>query len=175
MSRRKVLAHREPNGKPQRSRPAPELMSPTEARRLMDAARTGLKDPIWGTTLGYLHLAGKLTSTQFAAGKRWAEVAAEYSAACQGPRPPRTARLDPEGGTPPDPDSLQGAREAKGHTRALHRYIGALEVIRRTGEAPRRAVAATCERGSMPDGADSLNNLRRGLDALAAWWAGDRK
>ena len=174
MSRRKVLAHREPNGKPQRTRPA-ELMSPTEARRLMDAARTGLKDPVWGTTLGWLHLSGKLTTTQFAAGKRWAEVAAEYSEACQGPKQPRSANLNSAGGEPSDPDSLQGAKEAKGHTRALHRYIGALEVIRRTGEAPARAVAATCERGSMPEGADSLNNLRRGLDALATWWAGDRK
>ena len=175
MTRRKVLAHREPNGKPQRSRPAPELMSPTEARRLMDAARTGLKDAVWGTTLGYLHLSGKLTSTQFAAGKRWAEVAAEYSAACQGPKQPRTAKLEPEGGTPPDPGSAKGRTEARRHTQALHRYIGALEVIRRTGEASRRAVVAVCEERTLTEGADSLNALRKGLDALATWWAGDRK
>ena len=78
MTPRKHLAKREPNGKPQRERSGP---SPTEISRLRDAALAGMKDPIWGTQLGILHLSGKLTTSQLAAGKRWAELARDYSAA----------------------------------------------------------------------------------------------
>jgi hypothetical protein len=40
-----------------------------------------------------LLLAGKLTSSQFAAGKRWRALVADYDAACQAPPPPSTAVL----------------------------------------------------------------------------------
>ena len=147
-------------------------MAPTEARRLMDAAKTGLRDPVWGTTLGWLHLSSKLTAAQFAAGNRWAEVAAEYSAACNGPRPPKSASLERGQGEALDPDSPDGLREARQHTKALVRYVGAAAILNAAGARARRAVADTCERGQMPEGVDSLRALKAGLDVLAVWWAG---
>ena len=79
MPPRKPLARREPNGRPRRHRDSGP--SPTEISRLRDAALAGMKDPIWGTQLGILHLSGKLTNSQLAAGKRWAELARDYSTA----------------------------------------------------------------------------------------------
>ena len=106
MSKRKHLAVRKPGGRiySYGSQPS-ELLSPTEVRRLVDGAAMGLKDSTWSSTLGRLHLAGKLNASQLAAGKRWAELVSSYSQACQGPRPPRTKPLDAIGGTPADPDS----------------------------------------------------------------------
>ena len=78
MSRRKSLALREPNGRPQRP---PELPPPSEVRRLRDAALSGMRDSTWGTELGRLYLVGKITATMFAAGKRWGELAVMYSQA----------------------------------------------------------------------------------------------
>ncbi len=107
MSKRKHLAVRKPGGRiySYGSQPS-ELLSPTEVRRLVDGAAMGLKDSTWSSTLGRLHLAGKLNASQLAAGKRWAELVSSYSQACQGPRPPRTKPLDAIGGTPADPDNL---------------------------------------------------------------------
>ena len=94
MPPRKTLARREPNGQPKRSLNRESAgPSPTEISRLRDAALAGMKDPIWGTQLGILHLSGKLTNSQLAAGKRWAELARDYSAAVGAPRAPRSGRL----------------------------------------------------------------------------------
>ena len=80
MSRRKHLAVRKPSGR-LRHDPHSQLLSPTEARRMFDDAAAGLCDPVWGTILGRLYRDGKITSSQFAAGKRWCELAADYSVA----------------------------------------------------------------------------------------------
>ena len=171
MTPRKHLAKREPNGKPQRERSGQSGPSPTEISRLRDAALAGMKDPIWGTQLGILHLSGKLTSSQLAAGKRWAELAADYSAAMQSPKPPRSVALEASAGSAVDPDSAKGAREARRHSQIVHGYLGALEALRRTGEAPRLAVRDVCEFNLFPVGSFQLAALRTGLQGLAAWWA----
>ena len=172
MPPRKHLAKREPNGKPQRERSGP---SPTEISRLRDAALAGMKDPIWGTQLGILHLSGKLTSSQLAAGKRWADLARDYSAACQSPRAPKSVDIEPGGGSPIDPDSAKGLREARRHSQIVHGYLGSLEALKRTGEAPRLAVRDVCEFNLFPVGSFQLAALRTGLQGLAAWWAGVKK
>ena len=168
------MAKREPNGQTKRSlrNRDPNLASPAEVARMRDAALAGLKDPVWATQIGILHLQGKLTASQFAAGARWASLARDYSAAVGAPRQPRSANLDPTGGTPADPDTLKGALEARQHTRTVHHYLGALETLRRTGEAPRLAVRDTCEFNLHPAGSFQLAALRTGLQALAAWWSG---
>jgi hypothetical protein len=134
-----------------------------------------MRDPVWATTLGYLYLSGKVTGSQFAAGKRWTDLARDYSAASQSPKQPRSANLDPKGGTPPDPDSPAGLREARQHSQTVHQHLAALELLKLTGDATRRAVADTCELGRMPDGHDQLMALSRGLTVLAAFWAERRK
>jgi hypothetical protein len=116
--RRKVMAVREPNGRASRAG-ATELLPPTEIRRLFDAASAGLRDPMFGTMLGRIHLVGKITRAELAAGLRWAELIADYAVACQSPRAPRTAQFDSRGGTPADPDSEKGQREAKAMPMAI--------------------------------------------------------
>ena len=173
MPPRKHLAKREPNGKPQRQ--PHDMMSPLEVRRMVDAAKRGLKDPIWATQLGILHLEGKLTTSQFAAGKRWAELARDYSVAMQSPKSPRSVALEASGGSPIDPNSAKGVKEARQHSRTVHGYLGALEALKRTGEAPRLAVRDVCEFNLFPVGSFQLAALRTGLQGLAAWWAGVKK
>lgn len=102
MSRRKAIAKREPNGRIQRDPPLPP---PSEVRRLRDAALSGMRDPTWGTELGRLYLVGKITATMFAAGKRWGELASQYSQALCSPAPdPKAICLERMGGSPIDPD-----------------------------------------------------------------------
>ena len=174
MTRRKSMARREKNGKPQRQ-PRDDLPSPTEVARLRDAAVAGLKEAIWGTMLGQVYLRGKISGAQFAAGKRWAELSAKYSAATLSPREPKSANLNPSGGEPPDPDSPQGLKEAQRHAHVLHQYLAANAVLHHVGDACRRAVMATCEHGMAPDGHDQLQALKDGLSVLAAFWSERRK
>ena len=164
MSRRKVMAARELNGRIKRES---HLPSPSEVTRLRDAALAGMRDPIWGSTLGWLYLSGKISSLQFAAGKRWNELAADYSSACLSPRAPRSANLDPKGGTAPDPDSPSGRREARRQVLTLEDYQEASGLLKRLGAPVARAVVDVCEGGRVPAGFGELQNLKRGLSALA--------
>jgi hypothetical protein len=167
MSRRKSLVARQPNGQPRRQ---PQGPSPTEIVRLRDAALAGLRDPIWGTTLGRLYLAGKLTSSQFAAGRRWAELVKVYASACLSPRPPRSAKLERGDGMAVDPDSAVGRREARRHVQAVESYIAASEILKHAGETPRRAVTDVVERDLYPVGQFQMAALHVGLSALATLW-----
>jgi hypothetical protein len=173
MTRRKALVAREPNGRAKRT--PSEIMSPTESRRLMDAAKSGLKDKVWGTPLGWLHVSGKLNSTQFAAGLRWSELVADYAKAMQGPKPPQSARLAPEGGTPVDPDSPTGLREARRHSQIVHQYLGAISVLKHASGHVRNAVREVCELRQMPTGEDQLRALGTGLNVLTVWWSAGGK
>jgi hypothetical protein len=171
MTRRKTLALRERNGKPQRQ---PHGPSPTEVRRAIEAATVGLREAVWATRLGILTLERRLTDSQFAAGMRWASLARDYTAATAGPRQPRSAALDPSGGSSLDPFSPAGLAEAERHSQTVHRYLGALEMLRHAGEPARAAVEAVCELNlhlTPPE----LEHLKRGLDVLNAWWNGKRK
>ena len=173
MSRRKTLAVREPSGKVKRA--PPDLPSPTEVSRLRDAALSGLKDAIWGSMLGQVYLRGKISGVQFAAGKRWADLARNYSLACQSPKEARSGNLNPAGGEPADPDSPQGLREAQQQAHTKHQYIAANAILHHAGEPARRAVMATCEHGIAPIGHDGLENLKVGLSAIAAFWSERRR
>ena len=174
MPPRKTLARREPNGQTKRSLREPAGPSPTEISRLRDAALTGMKDPIWGTQLGILHLSGKLTNSQLAAGKRWAELARDYSTAQQSPKPPRSPALEASAGSAVDPDSAKGVREARRHSQIVHGYLGALETLTRTSSLARAAVVLVCEQDAHPIPTE-LVALKSGLDALTAFWNGAKR
>jgi hypothetical protein len=171
MPPRKTLALRERNGKPQRQ---PHGPSPTEVRRAIEAATAGLREGVWGTMLGRLRLTKRLTDAQFTAGIRWATLARDYTASTAGPRQPRSAALDPSGGSSLDPFSPAGLAEAERHSQTVHRYLGALEMLRHTGNPARLAVEAVCELDLHPTPPE-LEHLKRGLDVLYAWWNGKRK
>ena len=171
MTRRRNLVHRQPNGQPRRTA---QLPPPSEVSRLRDAALAGMRDSVWGTSLGRLFLAGKITATQFSAGKRWSELSAKYSVACGGPKPARSAALDPDGGSPADPDSLQGRREARRHGLTVERYLAASKVLKGAGGLSWRVVVAVCDQNLAPAGVVEVNALRVGLQALASFWVGGK-
>ena len=169
MTRRKSMTPREPNGRAQRE---PEGPSPTSVARLRQASLRGQEDPKWSTTLGMLSLGRKITDQQFAAGLHWAELARDYAMACLSPKQPRSANLNPMGGSTIDPDSAQGRREAAREARTLHRYIASLAALKLAGEAPGAAVAHVVERDQWISGVMELEDLRLGLSALAEWYYG---
>lgn len=172
MSRRKTMAQREPNGRAQRE---PQLPSPSEVKRLRDAALAGMRDPLWGTEIGRLYLAGKITATMFAAGKRWAELAAQYSQALQSPAPdPKAISIERIGAQHIDPDSPEGRREARRHARAVASFLDAHIAIMNHGRAAERIVRTVCERGQMAQGHAEIIALTGGLATLAAFWGLDK-
>lgn len=171
MSRRKHMAKREPNGRAQRD----PQHSPSEIKRLRDAALAGMRDPLWGTEIGRLYLSSKITATMFAAGKRWAELATQYSQALCSPSPdPRAVNLDRSGSHHVDPDSPEGRREARRHARAVASFIDAHAALKSHNTASERLVRATCERGQTIAGHADLLFLASGLDRLAAFWGLDK-
>ena len=175
MSRHKPLAARGSTGRLLRAAHNTELLSPTEARRLFDAASTGLRDPVWATMLGRLYRDGKITSSQFSAGKHWSELVANYSIACRSPAPPRSLSLDAIRDMPVDPDTLTGEREVRRHERASAAYIESRHAMRLAGRDAERVVDEVCIRDCAPAGFRELNALRAGLQALAALWSAKRK
>jgi hypothetical protein len=145
-------------------------MAPTELRRLVDAAKLGLKDAQWGTQLGLLVLSGKITATQYTAGKRWSELARDYGSAIGGPRQPRSAGMELGQGETVDPDSLRGRREALRHVKAAETYQAAAAALGLMGKPARVAVVDVCEQGLAPLGVYDMAALQTGLTALVKHW-----
>ena len=166
--KRKTLAKREPSGKPKRSSDDAVLLSPVEVHRMRAAAAQGLRDGIWGSVLGYLLLTGKITNAQFAAGKRWSEIAAEYQQAMRSPSPPQSPQIER---TKQSGDESEHERDAT----ALREFANAFSVLVLAGSDSRRAVIRVCERNEVPAGLDDLLALRAGLDALMAFWMKPRR
>ena len=137
MTRRKNMVPRYPNGQPRRQEPG---LPPAAVRRMIDAEVEEKRKAEWATSLGRLVLARKITETQYSAGKRWAELVEQYSIACQAPPAPRSAKLERGNGKEADPDSLQGAKEARRHAQTIKAYVSASTILRLTGEANRTAV-----------------------------------
>jgi len=156
---------REPNGRAQRD-PAPP--SPTQVRRLRDAALRDVRHAEWGTELGRLFLAGDhdgINSEMYAAGIRWTKDAARWRASL-GVFPVRSAALERGHAHPIDPDSPEGQEQAERDRRALERFLEAHAVLVAAGSGAERAVVALCEKDESPTFVDRLC-ARAGLRALA--------
>ena len=175
MSRRKPLAARGSTGRLLRAARDTGLLSPAEARRLIDSAAAGLREPVFGTMIGRLYITGQLTSEQFSTGKRWAELVANYSIACRSPSPPRSLSLDAIRDVPIDPDTTTGAKEVTRHEKASAAYIEGRHALRLAGREAERVVDDVCARDCALAGFGELNALRAGLQALAALWSAKRK
>ena len=172
-TRRKHLAIREPNGRAKRS-PLPRMLAPSEVRRLRDAAMAGLRAAEWGTCLGWIYLEKHITESQYAAGRLWGEIMQDYHTATQGPKSPRTANLDPSGGTPVDPDSALGHREAHRHVLAVNMAQRGILALKLIGDPVRSVVVDVCEKDEYLVSMDQVEHLRKGLDLLARVWGGRR-
>lgn len=119
---------------------------PAAIRRLRDAALAGMQDARWGAEIGRLYLAGRITSEQYAAGCRWADLARRHSAAL-GARAGTASSSDfnRSQGAPIDPDSDAGLLESRRHLKDLERYQKALVVLARHGVSVRMAIRRLCE------------------------------
>jgi hypothetical protein len=170
MSRRKSMAIRKPSGR-RSFRAQVQLPPASETRRVRDLVLAGVRPAEWGTMLGRLYMEEKISALQYSAGKRWTTLVGDYTQACHGPKPPQTARLDPSGGTPPDPDSLKGVREARRHARVIEDYVGAHRMLQLAGTTSERIVRAVCEEDQAPVGVMELDALRIGLQTLVSWWS----
>jgi hypothetical protein len=158
----KLNPTREPNGRHQRESREP---SPTELRRLRDAALRGLRDPEYANELGWLFAQHKITAEMYGAGRRWAQDAAKWRHAI-GAFPVRTAALERGHSHPADPDSPEGQEQARRDRDAAERFFDAQAVLVATGSGAERAVQALCERDEAPSFVD-LICARSGLSALA--------
>lgn len=157
------MVRRQPNGQPHREREFP----PLQVKRLRDAAMAGMRDPEWGTELGRLYLARRISEVQYAAGKWWAETAGWYHQAI-GVQPLRSPSAElGRGGSSPDPDSPKGQELATREAERAERYFEAHAVLLGAGAGAEKAVRDVCERSLCCVSASELMALRVGLFAIA--------
>lgn len=170
MAKRKgrLVTSREQNGRIQRERER----SPAQIKRVLDQACADARHQEWGTPLGRLLLAGRITEQQYAAGLRWADYAAKYSQAMQSPSPdPRSIQIgEGRGGHHIDPDSADGRAEARRHARAIKSFVNAGAALSCNGDLAVRVVRGVCERGNNLEGHQQFLALRSGLSTLASFW-----
>lgn len=172
--KRKIVV-REPSGR--LSRRGERESAPTAIRRLRDAALRGMHDPEWGTELGRLYLEGELTDAMYAAGKRWAEVAAAHLSAI-GAFPVKSVALQRGSlAHDPDPGSDMGQKQAARDSNALERFAEAHAVLMTAYPGAESSVRRLCEQEEGPCGFTERLQVRTGLVRLAEHWGltGGRK
>ena len=165
---RSVTPHREPNGRLSRAGETREF-APVLVRRLRDAAIESVRDAEWGSELGRLYLAAKIEPAQYAAGKRWAELADKYHRALAAPVPdPRSGLLQRIGHShEPDPSSLAGEKLVKRDRETVARMREATVALMTAGAAAHAAVIVVCQRDNALVGELERAALFRGLQQLA--------
>lgn len=171
--RQRLAGARYPSGNRRREDRNQEY-SPSAVKRRTDAAMVGMCDAEWGTVIGLYYLSGKLTSREYSAGKRWADVWAEYCSATGIPSPdPRSLVIGaPTRSEPPDPESHAGAAAARRAKRARKKFEEAHAVLLKCGMQAEAAVRKLCDGlGQTPVGHEQFLHAKRGLEALAKLWA----
>ena len=164
MTRRKKLITREPNGRPQREA---RQHSPTEIRRLRDAAMRGLRDAEWGTELGRLFLERKISAPMYFAGKRWREAAEKYRDVI-GVFPIKSTSLQRGSlSHDPDPESPAGKKAHKRNAEAEENFMEAHAALVAAGMGAESAVRRLCEEDQVLTGHYDLLKAWDGLLALA--------
>lgn len=169
-ARKNVLVEsREPNGR--RTRSNERQFSPTQVRRLRDAAMAGLRDPEWGTHVGRLFLDGTLTAEEYAVAKWWREMAATYLVAicAPAPQPKATSMEAGRGSAPVDPDSDRGREEAAQHRQTAELFLKAHAVLVAAGMMAERTVRRLCEHDEAPVGEEEKLWAICGLKRLAEY------
>jgi hypothetical protein len=161
--------------KPAVDRVPAEIASPAETRRLFNAMLHGIRDSAYGSEIGRLYLVGKLTSAEVSIAKRWCELVTAYSSAMRGPKRPATVLLDDAGGTPSDPSSEIGIKEAKKHERAVANWIEGRDALRKAGRGVEAVVDDVVVHDRARPGFDELAALKAGLHALSSQWSSARK
>lgn len=177
------MAHRGRKRRAKRREPSGKALRPTR-QEVREAAtgvvtrqphRRGLKHPTdqrAADVLGRLYLIGNLTEAQYEAGAAWQRARAAMLRALDCPRPhPKSGGFDYvhdriDGYSAPDQHDLRPEEEKA--AAAVDRFNGMLAAI----SEPRLMLAKmqvwrVCDDDQPPSGIDQLDDLRRGLDALA--------
>ena len=143
--------------------------APTLVKRLRDAALASMQDERWGSELGRLFLSNKIESAAYAAGRRFAELAAHYHIAVGAPKGAKSATLNQlgTGGTLADPDSPEGLVIARRDRDAVERMHAANAALIGAGAAAAAAVNMVCLRDTPVYGELERIALRNGLARLA--------
>jgi hypothetical protein len=166
-SKRKNMRNRTASGQLSHAGEEREF-APTQVKRLRDAALQRMAAPEWGSELGRLYLQGRITSTMYAAGKHWSELAHNYRNAI-GVFPVRGSTGERSGNSHPiDPGSDRGAKIARREADQAERFFLAHAVLVRVEAAS--LVRALCEDNQAPCGSNELMRVRKGLNALTAHW-----
>jgi hypothetical protein len=148
-------------------------IDPVSIKRMIEQGLTEAKTLGLGTPLGRLMLAGKLTTMEFEAGRRWGRLMHAAHVALDAPKPdPKASAIGQTGSTAPvDPDSEAGQEEAKEHVRIASAAIAALHLVLAYPPAAVRATRALCEGvGEMPAGHAQFLQVKAVLSGLAEFW-----
>lgn len=167
-----IFLMREPNGRLSRSHSEPSLenCSPTQVKRLRDAALAEMQDPEWGTELGRLFLSGRITASQFSAGKWFAMLSDSCRAAIDAPSMPHKAGfVKGSGGHAPDPDSDAGRVQVARDREAVEKFMQAHAALIGAGMLAERAVRMVCEDGKTIENHSQLLGLQNGLEWLCEY------
>ena len=102
--RTRLAGARTPSGRLSRAN-AVKPVEPTVAFRARQAAHLALIDPEWGSILGQLFLSGRVSASQYEAGKAYGRLVQRYRALIDAPHPKAgwllaTASPAPSGGIP---------------------------------------------------------------------------
>ena len=172
---KRIVTAREPNGR--RSRTDPETlrdaMSPAQVVRIRDEIAKRARDPTWGFALGTAYLDGKITSSEFSAGKRLDELIAAHRLATSAPSPhPKTSSLEFVGTTtPPDPDSEAGRKDSAKSIKIMSEFKEVRETLTDCGKRVEEDVRAFCDgRGERPTTYEAWLRIKCGLAALVRFW-----
>lgn len=167
-NKRKNVA-REPSGRASRAG-EPKYIAPAQIRRLRDAAINLMADRCWGTELGRLFLAHRITASQFTAGERWARLARDYAMAID-VKELQSAKLERGSlGTPPDPFSERGLKVAARERETVMDMRDAHRALLDAGKVTTDITREVCE-GERSAGLFEQIYLTNGLNALASFWA----
>ena len=149
-----------------------ESMSPAEVRRLAEQASLGLRDAVWSTQLGRIHLAGKVSALEFSA------VGSPNSPPII--RRPASRRCRRARRYSNAPTSTRRIRTVKGVARstpprARHRPVFGGQARIADGGWGRTRRGSRCRPRRGAGGQVEFNALRAGLCALSTWWQSTRR
>lgn len=174
--RKRGMGRRYPGGKLVLTNPKEDALYVVLARRCRHIGipstppnMQAVKDNRYGSRLGQMALAGRITEAEEEAGYRYAELEADYgrvmgfprrhaSGACYGELRGERGEFSPE--------KIEAVRS---------RHAACQAVFRRLGVLPRRLLRAVALDEDAVDGAAAINALRIGLSAMAAHFAGERR
>jgi hypothetical protein len=167
--RKRKIGERFPAGQ---IKPEESGASPSQIRRLRDAALAGMADPQWGSMAGIFYLSRKIDEIEYETAKRFGDLHTQYISVIGGPKSPKSS--NPERGSlgiSLDVDSELGEEETKKHINIMGRYNDAHTVLLGIGPAAEGDIIRFCSiPGESPAGHEAMLRVRWGLRALSVLW-----